>query len=88
MAKFKVGDEVVVARADTKYIAWVESMYNYIGQRGVVQSTGSNPIVEFEDGAIFFFSDDSLESIGEYEAEDIAPAMELRSLFGGIDGTV
>ena len=84
MARFEVGDRVLVTHANAAYAAWVAQMYNYVGQQGVVCTNCQNPLVEFDDGRMYFFPDNCLEVIMANDPEeDLAPGSDLAALFYG-----
>lgn len=97
MSKFKVGDRVVVTKARTDWRYWTLPMTELVGEFGEVvdryyEGDEGYPVVRFEDEETdwntYFFPDDALDYQETDRPEDIAPVMELRSLFGGIDGAV
>lgn len=84
MARFEIGDRVLVTHANAAYAAWVSQMYNYVGQQGVVRTNGPNPLVEFNDDHRYFFPDNCLEIIMANDPkEDLAPGSDLAALFYG-----
>ena len=96
MSKFKVGDQVVVTKARTDWEYWAYPMTELVGEYGEVvdidyQGDEGYPVVKFDyrnEWDTYFFPDDALDYQETERPENIAPVMELRSLFGGIDGTV
>ena len=96
MSKFKVGDRVVVTKARTDWEYWAYTMTELVGEHGEVvdieyEGDEGYPVVKFyerNEWDTYFFPDDALDYQETDRPEDIAPVMELKSLFGGIDGTV
>lgn len=88
--RFDWGDDVVVTNALRDWHYWVRKMTSYVGRRGTVvgirreDTETSYARVRFDDGNIYFFPDSCLEYYYVFhKEEDVAPAIDLKSLFDG-----
>lgn len=89
-SRFDYGDTVVVTSEMSGWYHWISKMTGYVGCSGVVighfreDFETSYARVKFNDGNIYFFPDSCLEYYSVFhKEEDVAPAMDLKSLFDG-----